>query len=120
MALRVWPVLLLLALTFALVAKSTASFDDVKWSFPHISNSGGCNGLVGDCIGTEDEMMMSSEASRRGLAQARRYISYGALKKNNVPCSRRGQSYYNCNGSGKANPYKRGCSSITRCARTTN
>ncbi|KAI7737023.1 hypothetical protein M8C21_007523, partial [Ambrosia artemisiifolia] len=35
--------------------------------------------------------------------------------KNNVPCNQRGQSYYNCNGRGQANPYTQGCNVITRC-----
>ncbi len=45
------------------------------------------------------------------------YISYGALGKNNVPCSKRGLSYYNCQPGAQANPYTRGCSVISRCAR---
>ncbi|XP_076891737.1 rapid alkalinization factor 23-like [Bidens hawaiensis] len=65
-----------------------------------------------------DEMeLMDSETNRRILATNRRYISYGALSKNNVPCSRRGASYYNCRSGGQANPYTRGCSAITRCRR---
>nr|GEY35635.1 hypothetical protein [Tanacetum cinerariifolium] len=70
-------------------------------------------------IGDLDEMEfeMDSESSRRILANNRRYISYGALSKNNVPCSRRGASYYNCRSGGHANPYSRGCSRISRCRR---
>ncbi|GKB96034.1 rapid alkalinization factor [Tanacetum coccineum] len=70
-------------------------------------------------IGDLDEMEfeMDSESSRRILATNRRYISYGALSKNNVPCSRRGASYYNCRSGGQANPYSRGCSRISRCRR---
>jgi hypothetical protein len=59
---------------------------------------------------------MDSESNRRILA-ARRYISYGALRRNTVPCSRRGASYYNCRPGAQANPYRRGCSAITRCRR---
>ncbi|PWA44224.1 Rapid ALkalinization Factor [Artemisia annua] len=65
----------------------------------------------------EIEFEMDSESSRRILATNRRYISYGALSKNNVPCSRRGASYYNCRSGGQANPYSRGCSRISRCRR---
>ncbi|GJN05280.1 hypothetical protein PR202_ga22896 [Eleusine coracana subsp. coracana] len=43
------------------------------------------------------------------------YISYGALRRDNVPCSVRGASYYNCRPGAQANPYSRGCSAITRC-----
>lgn len=42
-------------------------------------------------------------------------LSYGALRRDNVPCSVRGASYYNCRPGGQANPYSRGCSAITRC-----
>uniref|UniRef100_A0ACD5VSB2 Uncharacterized protein n=1 Tax=Avena sativa TaxID=4498 RepID=A0ACD5VSB2_AVESA len=43
------------------------------------------------------------------------YISYGALRRDNVPCSVRGASYYNCRPGAQGNPYSRGCSAITRC-----
>ncbi len=45
------------------------------------------------------------------------YISYGALGKNGVPCSRKGSSYTNCQPGAEANPYTRGCSVSSRCAR---
>ncbi|KAL8166373.1 hypothetical protein V2J09_007872 [Rumex salicifolius] len=73
-----------------------------------------CKGSVGDCMEDEDEFFLDSEVNRRILA-SKKYISYNALKKNNVPCSRRGASYYNCKSGAQANPYKRGCSKITRC-----
>ncbi|KAK1325746.1 Rapid alkalinization factor [Acorus calamus] len=76
--------------------------------------------LVGECIEEEEEASMESETNRRGrmLYQRRRFISYGALSRDHVPCNRRGQSYYNCrSGQGRVNPYRRGCSVITRCAR---
>ncbi|XP_010504445.1 PREDICTED: rapid alkalinization factor 23-like [Camelina sativa] len=92
-----------------------------------------CRGTIAECsvsaaLGDEDgdlfygggemgaEFEMDSEISRRMLA-ARRYISYGALRRNTVPCSRRGASYYNCRRGAQANPYSRGCSAITRCRR---
>jgi hypothetical protein len=43
------------------------------------------------------------------------YISYGALRRDNVPCSVRGASYYNCRAGAQANPYTRGCSKIAGC-----
>ncbi|THU56980.1 hypothetical protein C4D60_Mb11t22920 [Musa balbisiana] len=43
------------------------------------------------------------------------YVSYGALKRDTVPCSRRGASYYNCRPGAQANPYSRSCSSIAQC-----
>ncbi|KAL5783890.1 hypothetical protein ACOSP7_008919 [Xanthoceras sorbifolium] len=62
----------------------------------------------------EEEFQMDNEINRRILATSN-YISYGALQRNSVPCSRRGASYYNCQNGAQANPYNRGCSQITRC-----
>ncbi|KAJ4850580.1 Protein RALF-like 33 [Turnera subulata] len=74
----------------------------------------GCQGTVAECMeNDDDEFSMDSEINRRILATTQ-YISYGALQRNTVPCSQRGQSYYNC-VPGQANPYTRGCSAITRC-----
>ncbi|KAL4318411.1 hypothetical protein GQ457_18G007170 [Hibiscus cannabinus] len=73
-----------------------------------------CEGSIGECLEGEEEFEMDSEISRRVL-QTTRYISYGALQRNTVPCSRRGASYYNCQPGAQANPYNRGCSRITRC-----
>lgn len=75
---------------------------------------------VGDLIGDDNEMLMDSEINRRTLAGNQRYISYGALNANQVPCGRRGNSYYNCQQRGKANPYRRGCTKVTHCARDTS
>ncbi|KAI4345422.1 hypothetical protein L6164_012548 [Bauhinia variegata] len=88
--------------------------------FPVKSN---CHGSIAECLLSEDdselfgsEFAMDSESHRRILA-TNRYISYGALRRNTVPCSRRGASYYNCRPGAQANPYRRGCSAITRCRR---
>jgi hypothetical protein len=109
-------------MALSMVAESSPSFGETDWGLTRFSNGHGglrtCNGAVGDCINAEEEMMMDSETSRRLLAQGKKYISYGALKKNTVPCNRRGASYYNCKNRGKANPYRRGCSKITHCDRT--
>ncbi|KAE8735053.1 Protein RALF-like 33 [Hibiscus syriacus] len=72
-----------------------------------------CKGSVSECLAGE-EFELDSEISRRMLVTTR-YISYGALQRNTVPCSRRGASYYNCQPRAQANPYNRGCSRITRC-----
>ncbi|KAJ4843204.1 hypothetical protein Tsubulata_011401 [Turnera subulata] len=71
-------------------------------------------GFVGDQIDEEEEMMMESDVSRRILEQRQKYISYAALAKNNVPCKRKGESYYTCQPRQRVNPYRRGCSRITR------
>ncbi|KAK8564830.1 hypothetical protein V6N13_019974 [Hibiscus sabdariffa] len=73
-----------------------------------------CNGSIGECSEGGEEFEMDSEISRR-ILQTTRYISYGALQRNTVPCSHRGASYYNCQPAAQANPYNRGCSRITRC-----
>ncbi|CAN8259095.1 unnamed protein product [Cochlearia groenlandica] len=95
--------------------------------FPPINTE--CRGSIAECsfsaaLGEDGgdlsyggaEFEMDSEINRRMLAM-RRYISYGALRRNTVPCSRRGASYYNCRRGAQANPYTRGCSVITRCRR---
>ncbi|KAF8031195.1 hypothetical protein BT93_D0408 [Corymbia citriodora subsp. variegata] len=110
MGLKFWAVFLLLSL--AMVAESS------PYSFNFVG-AGDLSMSVGDSIGEFNEIMLDSEINRRQLAGGRRYVSYGALKKNSVPCNRRGQSYYNCNKMKKANPYKRGCSAITHCKRAT-
>ena len=74
---------------------------------------------VGDLIGDDNEILLDSETNRRTLAGRQRYISYGSLKADQVPCGRRGRSYYDCNQRGKANPYRRGCTRATHCARNT-
>jgi hypothetical protein len=46
-----------------------------------------------------------------------KFIDYRTLERNRIPCSKRGQSFNNCKVGGEANPYKRGCSDASRCAR---
>uniref|UniRef100_A0A0E0JFA9 Uncharacterized protein n=1 Tax=Oryza punctata TaxID=4537 RepID=A0A0E0JFA9_ORYPU len=100
------------------------------------ASSSTCDGAVGECdVDDEEEveemaLMGAAGAAagetlmRRSLAARRptnRYVSYSALDANKVPCNKRGQSYYqNCASQKAANPYRRGCSAITRCARNTN
>ncbi|KAF1879071.1 hypothetical protein Lal_00047743 [Lupinus albus] len=73
-----------------------------------------CKGSIAECMEGWEEFELDSEINRRMLATSS-YISYGALRRNSVPCSRRGASYYNCRTGAEANPYSRGCSAITRC-----
>ncbi|KAK4256621.1 hypothetical protein QN277_006324 [Acacia crassicarpa] len=94
----------ILALHALVCSSATVDFGGI---FPLLENRG-------ELLGSEFEM--ESEISRRILATTR-YISYGALRRNTVPCSRRGASYYNCRPGAQANPYSRGCSAITRCRR---
>ncbi|XP_031498398.1 rapid alkalinization factor-like [Nymphaea colorata] len=77
-----------------------------------------CDGTIGECFGWEaEEMGMDSESNRR-ILQTNQYISYEALKRNSIPCSTGGASYYNCRPGAEANPYTRSCNDITRCARS--
>ncbi|KAF6985804.1 hypothetical protein CFC21_003619 [Triticum aestivum] len=70
-------------------------------------------GLQGQCAADEQELV--------GRKPSARYISYAALRADAIPCDKRGQSYYtNCGSMQQANPYTRGCSAITRCARNMN
>ncbi|GMJ02061.1 ralf-like 33 [Hibiscus trionum] len=104
------------------VAASSSTLDLVGDHFLPIKSE--CRGSIAECVmlsGEESsdfdaEFAMDSEISRRILTVTR-YISYGALRRNTVPCSRRGASYYNCRPGAQANPYSRGCSRITRCRR---
>nr|XP_043628710.1 protein RALF-like 33 [Erigeron canadensis] len=116
----------MLTLSFPTVDSAAASH--LTWiPTTTVATTSGCRGSMAECLAEggdlniedddEDEFSLDSEINRRILATNRRYISYGALSKNNVPCSRRGASYYNCRRGGQANPYSRGCSAITRCRR---
>ncbi|TVU49941.1 hypothetical protein EJB05_01286, partial [Eragrostis curvula] len=111
--------LLLLAVASASAsALSSGGGDHLDLAF--LSSGSGkteCRGTVAECLAEEEEEQLGSAAAeghRRSLA-GRNYISYGALRRDNVPCSRRGASYYNCRPGAQANPYRRGCSRITRC-----
>ncbi|KAK6911586.1 Rapid ALkalinization Factor, partial [Dillenia turbinata] len=84
----------------------------MEW-FPARSAAARCDGSIAECL-ADEEFDLDSEVNRRILATSS-YISYAALKRNSVPCSRRGASYYNCKPGAQANPYTRGCSAITRC-----
>ncbi|NP_001384497.1 rapid alkalinization factor 1 precursor [Zea mays] len=83
-------------------------------------------GTVGECmeyldVDAEGEADVAGMATgggggkRRVLQGGSGYIGYDALRRDNVPCSQRGASYYNCQPGAEANPYSRGCSAITQC-----
>ncbi|KAE9607212.1 hypothetical protein Lal_00025835 [Lupinus albus] len=102
--------LVFLLLALAMVAEASKIHDI---SFNHVTT-------VGDLIGDDNEELLDSEANRRTLWGRRRYIGYNSLRANQVPCGSRGRSYYNCQRRGRANPYRRGCTAITHCARNVN
>ncbi|KAJ3688498.1 hypothetical protein LUZ61_017662 [Rhynchospora tenuis] len=104
----------LLLLLLSLTSPTLSLHTDLPLSAYGLSlaSSSRCSGdSLGECL--EDEM--DDTTTRRFLAGSLNYISYGALRRDTVPCSRRGASYYNCRPGGQANPYRRGCSAITRC-----
>ncbi|CAN6689789.1 unnamed protein product [Malus baccata var. baccata] len=115
--------LIALMVVLAMVARTSAKVHDASWGFSRFGDHDdeslihSANSKVGDFIGDENEMMMESESTRRTLIGNGRFIGYSALKQNAVPCGRRGQSYYDCQKRDGANPYKRSCQYITRCAR---
>ncbi|KAK4797113.1 hypothetical protein SAY86_029439 [Trapa natans] len=114
-------VLILCGILAVQVAVATATSGGPDQQLAFLAADSGCRGTIGECLlansggAWEEDMAMESETVRRILASSRRYISYGALRRNVVPCSRRGASYYNCRPGAHANPYSRGCSYITRC-----
>ncbi|KMS95461.1 hypothetical protein BVRB_008000 [Beta vulgaris subsp. vulgaris] len=119
--------LMMISMLFMLLfsAVHSSSFSDFDIDFDTVvsqlmdPSTTSCDGSIGECSqggDLEEEFLVDSESNRRILA-SRRYISYGALNRNRVPCSRRGASYYNCRPGGSANPYRRGCSRISRCRR---
>lgn len=123
MSSKAWLAFLLLAL--AMVAETYATIDEFASTtieeFDSIISNGDADLIVDD-----NEFLMSSESTPRSLMHGHpgkgraRYISYAALRSNQIPCGRRGRSYYNCNERGRANPYSRGCIAITHCARDTS
>lgn len=109
------PILLFItSLTISCCSTVTSSVDHHRLSWVPTTARSRCQGSIAQCMNDVDEFDMDSESNRRVLATSQ-YISYAALQRNTVPCSRRGASYYNCKPGAAANPYTRGCSSITRC-----
>ncbi|XP_061357455.1 rapid alkalinization factor [Gastrolobium bilobum] len=113
-----WLFLMICATLLVMSSSPTAVVDaggmGMGMGMEWISNKSTCKGSIADCMEERDEFELDSEINRRILATTQ-YISYGALQRNTVPCSRRGASYYNCRPGAQANPYSRGCSAITRC-----
>ncbi|KAJ0960155.1 hypothetical protein J5N97_018234 [Dioscorea zingiberensis] len=110
---RLSAVPLLILLVCAAIGGALAGGNHFGHELGWIPTKSVCQGTIAECLAGE-EFDLGSETSRRILATSG-YISYGALRRDSVPCSRRGASYYNCRAGGQANPYSRGCSAITRC-----
>ncbi|KDO71638.1 hypothetical protein CISIN_1g032876mg [Citrus sinensis] len=107
---------IILAVHVASSSSSGVDFDGLGHQLGFIPVKSECRGSIAECMSVEGddgdqeldlEFAMDGEINRRILA----------MRRNSVPCSRRGASYYNCRAGGQANPYSRGCSAITRCRR---
>ncbi|XP_057498911.1 protein RALF-like 32 [Actinidia eriantha] len=76
-----------------------------------------CNGSIAEC-NADLEMLMESEVSRRFL-QSKKYISPGALKRDQAVCNSgaKGEAYSKTDDClpPESNPYNRGCSKYYRC-----
>ncbi|XP_057508190.1 rapid alkalinization factor [Actinidia eriantha] len=106
----------LLMIIASMIVSSTAveASGDHHHQWMWTASKPACDGSIAECA-EADEFEMDSEINRRILATTTKFISYDVLKRDTVPCSRRGQSYYNCQPGAEANPYHRGCNAITRC-----
>ncbi|XP_010269500.2 PREDICTED: rapid alkalinization factor-like [Nelumbo nucifera] len=107
-------VMFVVFVTALLISSSTTIDASGEYQLGWLPTRSTCQGSMEECMAGGNEFEMDSEINRRILATSQ-YISYGALQRNTVPCSRRGASYYNCKPGAQANPYNRGCSAITRC-----
>ncbi|KAH1108488.1 hypothetical protein J1N35_012256 [Gossypium stocksii] len=111
--------LLTTTLITAVLATESSGVHHLTWVPTTVNKSGSCKDSTAECMANvdDDEFDIGSEIKRRILQTTTTYISYKALQRDTVPCSRRGASYYNCRPGAEANPYTRGCSTITRCRR---
>lgn len=75
------------------------------------------NGTIEDCHEEEEMMMMESEMSRRIMAEQRKFISPGALRRDKPVCNGGGggEAYSGGCLPPPSNPQTRGCSRYYRC-----
>ncbi|CAA3007366.1 protein RALF-like 24 [Olea europaea var. sylvestris] len=106
---------LILALVFLVKFCNGVSTLDLNLTRTVESGEMGKRVCINECPEMEVEDEMDSENNRRILVIRKKYISYDTLKRDSVPCTQPGASYYNCKGPGVANTYHRGCEIITRC-----
>ncbi|XP_020252238.1 rapid alkalinization factor-like [Asparagus officinalis] len=108
-------ILLLFFFTFSIDLSSCSSNFQFDAEL-QVSADGCSRENVGECLEMSSKRILWA-ATAVGGGGKKRYISYEALRRDNVPCNRPGMPYYNCHALPKANPYTRGCSVITGCAR---
>ncbi|KAL2556696.1 Protein RALF-like 33 [Forsythia ovata] len=97
----------MLVATLISAANASVADHEISW----MSTKPGCQGSMAEC----GELIDMDLGINRRMLIANKYISYGALQANSVPCSLKGASYYNCQPGGEANPYNRQCSAVTDC-----
>ncbi|KAL0399400.1 UNVERIFIED_CONTAM: protein RALF-like 19 [Sesamum radiatum] len=109
----------LLILLLSIAALATAA-QPSQYTFDlGLSGEPDGHGLMAAAL-EDEEFLMESETARRQLRPREpAYLAYRQLRANNAPCDGRGQSYYNCRGNQRVNPYNRGCTRATKCARRT-
>lgn len=127
---KLLPALLLALAAAAALASSSSAFTttmkgagELGGAAAIVMRRGGrtCRGTVGECMeyfgvdGEGEDEVAAMAGKRRVLQSGSGYIGYDALRRDSVPCSQRGASYYNCQPGAEANPYSRGCSAITQC-----
>lgn len=122
-------VMMLLVLSVVVLVSQCAAFD---WSSASSSLSMAAGSKSSSSYGMEDlhgvemkrQLLQVTPAPAPGPSAAGSgvYIGYGVLASGYVPCPpQSGRSYYTSNcqsASGPSNPYTRGCSTITLCARS--
>ncbi|KAM0870943.1 hypothetical protein ACQ4PT_039708 [Festuca glaucescens] len=111
---RVALALVVAAVLLIAAAASYHELDPARWATDQDHDGGAVMPVSACTVEDQEEGCEGDAATRRQLA-GNSYIGYDALRRNAVPCSYRGASYYNCRPGAQANPYSRGCSSITRC-----
>lgn len=102
--------LVITGLTMSQISVNASDKQDSSW----VGGEGRCQGSIAKCM-TRDEFVLDNEINHRLLTTTANSISYGALERNTVPCSRRGASYNNCQSGVETNPYNRGCTKEMRC-----
>ncbi|OAY72109.1 Rapid alkalinization factor [Ananas comosus] len=97
--------LLLLGASIAPISSATTSSGGGDLTWIAAAHGGGELDLGSDAAAAaaaEEE-----GARRRELWGWGGYIGYDALRRDSVPCSQRGASYYNCRPGAQGNPYSR-------------
>ncbi|CAI9754978.1 unnamed protein product [Fraxinus pennsylvanica] len=101
---------LFVGVAVAVMAQSSMDNDMMRGAFYVRGHVGGS--FLG-VLDMNQILQMEAESGRRNLNQQRKYISYSAIDMNNVPCGRRGHSYYDCNAH-LAAPKRRGALGLIR------